>query len=72
MTLLAAPYPIALIVAYTHMAGVDAEPEIVAGLVVRRMMTLIGPLVLGWWTWQTNRGRLPSGGAREQVGALVA
>lgn len=63
-----------LIVAYTEMAGVDAEPEIVAGLVVWRVVTLIGPLVLGgitfgWWTWQTNRGRLPSGDATARVDA---
>jgi len=64
----------ALIVAYTDMAGVAAEPEIVAGLVVWRVVTLIGPLLLGaitlgWWTWLTNRGRLPSGDPTPRVNA---
>jgi uncharacterized membrane protein YbhN (UPF0104 family) len=53
----------ALVVAYTEFAGPAAEPEIVAGLVVWRVVTLIGTLVLGaltfgWWNWQTRTGRL--------------
>ena len=54
----------ALIVAYTETAGVAAEPEIVAALVVWRVVTLIGTLLLGalsfgWWRWRTGTGRLP-------------
>jgi uncharacterized membrane protein YbhN (UPF0104 family) len=53
----------ALVVAYTETAGVAAEPEIVAALVVWRVVTLIGTLLLGaltfgWWRWQISRGRL--------------
>jgi hypothetical protein len=55
----------ALVVAYTETAGPAAEPEIVAALVVWRVVTLIGTLLLGaltfgWWRWQTGTGRLPS------------
>ena len=55
----------ALIVAYTETAGVAAEPEIVAALVVWRVVTLIGTLLLGalsfgWWRWRIGTGRLPS------------
>jgi uncharacterized membrane protein YbhN (UPF0104 family) len=54
----------ALVVAYTETAGVAAEPEIVAALVVWRVVTLIGTLLLGalsfgWWRWRTGTGRLP-------------
>ena len=54
----------ALIVAYTETAGVAAEPEIVAALVVWRVVTLIGTLLLGalsfgWWRWRTGTGSLP-------------
>jgi hypothetical protein len=53
----------ALVVAYTETAGAAAEPEIVAALVVWRVVTLIGTLLLGaltfgWWRWQISRGRL--------------
>jgi len=55
----------ALVVAFTESAGVAAEPEIVAALVVWRVVTLIGTLVLGalmfgWWHWRTRRGKLAS------------
>ena len=55
----------ALIVAYTETAGVSAEPEIVAALVVWRVVTLIGTLLLGalsfgWWRWRTGTERLAS------------
>ncbi len=55
----------ALVVAYTETAGVAAEPEIVAALVVWRVVTLIGTLLLGalsfgWWRWRTGTERLPS------------
>lgn len=55
----------ALVVAYTETAGVAAEPEIVAALVVWRVVTLIGTLLLGalsfgWWRWRTGTGSLPS------------
>jgi uncharacterized membrane protein YbhN (UPF0104 family) len=55
----------ALIVAYTEVAGPAAEPEIVAALVVWRVVTIIGTLLLGaitfaWWSWQTRTGRLLS------------
>jgi len=53
----------ALIVAFTEVAGAAAEPEIVAALVLWRVVTLIGALLLGvltlgWWRWQISRGRL--------------
>jgi hypothetical protein len=60
----------ALIVAYTETAGVEAEPEIVAALVVWRLVTILGTLLLGtgtlgWWRWRTGSGRLPSPDAEE-------
>jgi uncharacterized membrane protein YbhN (UPF0104 family) len=56
----------ALVVAYTETAGVAAEPEIVAALVVWRVVTIIGTLVLGalafgWWRWRTGAEPLSSG-----------
>jgi uncharacterized membrane protein YbhN (UPF0104 family) len=53
----------ALVVAYTETAGVAAEPEIVAALVVWRVVTILGALLLGvlafgWWRWQMSRGRV--------------
>jgi len=53
----------ALVVAYTETAGVAAEPEIVAALVVWRVVTILGTLALGllaflWWRWQMSRGRI--------------
>ena len=53
----------ALVVAFTEVAGVAYEPEIVAGLVLWRVVTILGALVLGcltfgWWRWQTSTGRL--------------
>jgi uncharacterized membrane protein YbhN (UPF0104 family) len=58
----------ALVVAFTESAGAAAEPEIVAALVVWRVVTLIGTLVLGalmfgWWHWRTRTGKLASGDA---------
>ena len=55
----------ALIVTYTETAGVAAEPDIVAALVVWRVVTLIGTLLLGgltfgWWHWRTRTERHPS------------
>ncbi len=55
----------ALVVAYTETAGAAAEPEIVAALVVWRVVTLIGTLLLGvlmfgLWHWQTRAGRPPT------------
>jgi len=55
----------ALVVAYTETAGAAAEPEIVAALVVWRVLTLIGTLCLGAltfgrWHWLTRTGRLSS------------
>lgn len=52
----------ALVVSYTEFAGAAAEPEIVAALVVWRVVTLLGSLVLGgmtfgWWRWQTRSER---------------
>jgi uncharacterized membrane protein YbhN (UPF0104 family) len=52
-----------LVVTFTEVAGVDAEPEIVAALVVWRVITLLGTLLFGvatlsWWRWQSSRGRL--------------
>jgi uncharacterized membrane protein YbhN (UPF0104 family) len=54
----------ALVVAYTETAGPAAEPEIVAALVVWRVTTLIGALLLGgltfgWWRWRTRTKGLP-------------
>lgn len=53
----------ALVVAYTETAGVAAEPEIVAALVVWRVVTILGTLGLGvlsllWWRSQMSRGRI--------------
>jgi uncharacterized membrane protein YbhN (UPF0104 family) len=53
----------ALIVAFTEVAGAAAEPEIVAALVVWRVVTLLGALLLGvgtlsWWRWELSSGRL--------------
>jgi uncharacterized membrane protein YbhN (UPF0104 family) len=53
-----------LVVAYTETAGPAAEPEIVAALVVWRVTTLIGALLLGgltfgWWRWRTRKKGLP-------------
>jgi uncharacterized membrane protein YbhN (UPF0104 family) len=61
----------ALVVAYTETAGVDAEPAIVAALVVWRVVTILGTLALGaisfaWWRWQISRGRILSGDAPEE------
>lgn len=52
----------ALVVAFTEVAGTAYEPEIVAGLVLWRVVTILGALVLGcltfgWWRWQTGSGR---------------
>ena len=52
----------ALVVAYTEVAGVAAEPAIVAGLVLWRVVTILGALALGglslgWWRWRSARGR---------------
>lgn len=54
----------ALLVALTEVAGPAAEPEIVAALVVWRVVTLVGTLALGAaalarWKWTTRVG--PSG-----------
>lgn len=53
----------ALVVAFTEVAGTAYEPEIVAGLVLWRVVTILGSLALGcltlgWWRWQTGTGRL--------------
>lgn len=53
----------ALVVAYTEVAGVAAEPAVVAGLVLWRVVTLLGALALGclslgWWRWRLSRGAL--------------
>jgi uncharacterized membrane protein YbhN (UPF0104 family) len=53
----------ALVVTYTEVAGSAAESEIVAALVLWRVTTLIGALLLGfltlgWWRWQRSSGRL--------------
>ncbi len=53
----------ALVVTFTEVAGVAKEAEIVAALVVWRVVTLIGTLLLGgltfgWWHLQMHRGRL--------------
>ena len=63
----------ALVVAYTETAGVESEPAIVAALVVWRVVTLIGTLLLGtgvfgYWHWQTRTGRLsPVGASQDNV-----
>ncbi len=49
----------ALVVTFTETAGAAAEPEIVAALVVWRVVTLLGTLLLGalsfaWWHWRTR------------------
>ena len=46
-----------LVVAYTEVAGVAAEPAIVAALVLWRVVTILGTLALGglsmaWWRWR--------------------
>jgi hypothetical protein len=50
----------ALVVAYTEVAGLAAEPAIVAGLVLWRVVTILGSLALGglslgWWRWRRSR-----------------
>lgn len=55
----------ALVVAYAEVAGAAAEPEIIAALVVWRVVTILGALLLGaatflWWRWQVSSGRLLS------------
>lgn len=47
-----------LVVAYTEVAGVAAEPTIVAALVLWRVVTILGALALGglsmaWWRWRS-------------------
>jgi uncharacterized membrane protein YbhN (UPF0104 family) len=49
----------ALVVAYTETSGVAFEPEIVAALVVWRVVTILGPLLLGAlafgvWRWRNG------------------
>ena len=53
----------ALVVTFTEVTGQAAESQIVAALVVWRVVTLIGALLLGaltfgWWHLQIRRGRL--------------
>lgn len=48
-----------LLFAFTEAAGLDAEPVIVAALIVWRVLTIPGTLVLGglamgWWRWRTR------------------
>jgi putative heme transporter len=43
-----------LVAGFTDLCGIELEPEVVAGLVVWRTVTLLGPLLLGvgtlgWW-----------------------
>jgi uncharacterized membrane protein YbhN (UPF0104 family) len=61
----------ALVVAYAELAGAAAEPEIVAALVVWRVVTILGALALGlatflWWRWQVSSGRLALEDAPQQ------
>jgi hypothetical protein len=62
----------ALVVAFTETAGVAAEPEMPAALVVGQVVTILGALLLGmltfgWRRWLTTSGRgLP---AHEDLGA---
>lgn len=56
-----------LVVAYTEVAGVAAEPAIVAALVLWRVVTILGALALGgislgWWRWRVSRGPLQPNG----------
>jgi putative heme transporter len=46
-----------LVAGFTDLCGIELEPEIVAGLVVWRTVTILGPLLLGvgtltWWRHQ--------------------
>ena len=50
----------ALIAAFTEICGTELEPEIVAGLVVWRSVTILGPLVLGLGTLLLWRCRNPA------------
>jgi uncharacterized membrane protein YbhN (UPF0104 family) len=52
-----------LLAAWTEIAGVEWEPEIVAGLVVWRAFTLLGPLLLGAVTVLVWRRRTAAAGA---------
>jgi len=61
----------ALVVAYAETTAAAAEPEIVAALVVWRVLTLIGTLCLGAltfvrWHWLTRTGRLSSSAVGSQ------
>lgn len=56
-----------LVAAWTATAGIDPEPEIVAGVVVWRAVTLLGPLLLGVlstyaWRRRHRAGRSASAG----------
>ncbi|MFI5099423.1 MAG: hypothetical protein ACHQE5_02745 [Actinomycetes bacterium] len=50
----------ALIAAFTEICGTELEPEIVAGLVVWRSVTFLGPLVLGLGSLLLWRRRNPA------------
>lgn len=49
----------ALVVVFVDVAGVSLEPEIVAGFIVWRVITIGGPLLLGLlalWRWRAGGG----------------
>jgi uncharacterized membrane protein YbhN (UPF0104 family) len=57
----------ALIVSFVEFAGADLEPDIIAGFVVWRVVTIGGPLLLGlmafgWWRWKSKELQPPADG----------
>jgi putative heme transporter len=55
-----------LVAGFTELCGIELEPEIVAGLVVWRTVTILGPLLLGagtlgWWRHHHPSSTRPAG-----------
>lgn len=57
---------------WVTIAGVAYEPEIVAGLVVWRTLTILGPLALGLLTFAVWRRRYSTGVSLREIRAGAA